>query len=197
MNNNTTNFSSPDFPAAPNLSVKQEQDISYEETFHYQILESKSRDLSVYPSPSDYRINFGSSLRNIKEIELIGGTIPDTNSVLNEPYLSLEILDIENLEAADTNRDKAFSILQLQTPTTAAKFINISNSVCQGTKKIFKNPLASLNRMHIRIKDLNNNIFNFGDDTTGGPNKSLQNVFIFKITTLEKSRVQLQNRGVF
>jgi hypothetical protein len=159
-------------------------------------MESKQRDMTAYPLPSDYRITFGSSLRNIKEIELIGGTIPDANNVLDEPYLILEILDIPNLESADTNNDNAFTVLQLQTPTATSKFINISNSVSSGTRKVFKNPLASLDRLHIRIKDFNNSPFSFGDDSAG-PIKALQNVFIFKITTMEKDRTPLQHRNLF
>lgn len=180
------------------LSVNQEPNIEYEDTIHYVSVESKSRDLNAYPQPEEYRIVFGSSFRNVKSIELIGATLPDQNSVTQEPYLILKINEITNYESSDINIDNAFSILQLKPPVVSGEFLNIDTYICSGSPKIFKTPLARLDRMTISIRNYDNNLFSFGDDTAGSPpNKQYQNMFLFKIITQDKKRNILEHRNVY
>jgi hypothetical protein len=181
-----------------NLSVLQEPDIEYEYTINYVALESKSRDTTAYPQPNSYRIVFGDSYRNVKSIELIAATIPDKNSVLSEPYLVLKIDEFDNIESSDTNLDNAFTILQLNSPNSSGSFIDLDMYICSGTVKIFKTPLARLDRMSVSIRDYDNTLFDFGDDTSGSPpNKQFQNMLLFKIITQERKRDPLQHRNVF
>lgn len=186
------------FNPAENLSISQEPNMEYENTVHYVAIESKSRDLSAYPQPGEYRIVFGDSYRNVKSVELIAATIPDKNSVSAEPYLVLKIDEFDNLESSDTNTDNAFTLLQLNAPNTSGNFIDLDMYICSGTIKIFKTPLARLDRLTISLRDYDNNIFDFGDDTAGSPpNKSLQNMLLFKIITQERKRNVLGHRNVF
>jgi hypothetical protein len=181
-----------------NLSVLQEPDVEYEYTTHYVSVESKSRDLTAYPQPNHYRIIFGDSYRNVKSIELIAATIPDKNSVLSEPYIVLKIDEFENIESSDTNLDNAFTILQLNSPNSSGSFINLDMYICSGTVKIFKTPLARLDRMTVSLRDYDNSVFDFGDDTAASPpNKQFQNMLLFKIVTQERKRDPLQHRNVF
>lgn len=191
-------FSKPNFGSEKQFSLIQEQCIEYEETEHYIVLESKARDLAAYPQPGQYRIVFGDSYRNVKKIELIGATIPDQNSVTSEPYLVLSIDEFDNLESSNQNNDNGFSILQLKTPNVSGAFINIDTLASSGTLKTFKTPIAKIDRMTISIKDYDGNTFSFGDDTLNSPpNKPLQNIFIFKITTEDRKREPLQYRNVY
>lgn len=191
-------YGKPDFKHQKPLSVIQEPDIQYEDKIHYLAVESKARNLNAYPNPESYRVTFGDSYRNVKSIELIGATVPDKNNILSEPYLVLKIDEFDNIESSDSNTDNAFTILQLNTPNTTGGFINLDMYLCAGTVKIFDTPLARLNTMTISFRDYNNNLFSFGDDTAGSPpNKALQNMLIFKITTMEVKRDKLQHRNVF
>ena len=56
--------------------------------------------------------------------------------------------------------------------------------------------ICGLSKMSISIRDYQGNLFNFGDDS-GGPNKALQNMFIFKIFTLGKNQEILRQRNVY
>jgi hypothetical protein len=180
------------------LSVIQEPHVEYEYTTNYIAVESKSRDLTAHPQPNSYRIVFGDSYRNVKSIELIAATIPDKNNVLSEPYLVLQIDEFDNIEASNSNLDNAFTILQLNSPNSSGSFIDLDMYICSGTIKIFKTPLARLDRMSVSIKDYDNVLFDFGDDTAGDPpNKQFQNMLLFKITTEEKKRDPLQHRNLF
>ncbi len=159
--------------------------MSFTEREHILVVESVNRVLSDYPNPQDYRIQLADSFRNVSKIELIGATIPDKNNVLQEPYLILDIENVDNIKSNSSTSDSAFSILQLNSPVSSGNFINIENRCVHKMKKSFNPPLAKLERVGIKIKDLNGNLFNFGDDTIGSPpNKNLQNVFIFRITTV-------------
>jgi hypothetical protein len=180
------------------LSVIQESTIEYEDTFHYISVESKSRDLTSYPQPQNYRIYLSQTYKNVKSVELIGGTVPDQANVSSEPYLVLKVDEFDNLESSDLNINKSFSILQLKQPNIPGGFINIDTEICSGAPKIFKTPLANLDRITISVRDYDNNTFNFGDDTAGSPpNKQFQNMFLFKIITLERKRNELNHRNIF
>ena len=190
-------FGNSNFSSDKALSVSQEPDIEYEDTIHYLSIESKSRDLVAYPQPEQYKITFGDSYRNVHSIELIGASIPDQATVTAEPYLILKFDEFDNVESADTNTDNAFAILQLQPPIVTGGFINIDTLICSGSPKIFKTPLARLDRLTLSIRDYDNNLFSFGDDTGGTPpNKQFQNMFLLKIITRERKR-SLNHRNVF
>ena len=118
-------FGSSKMKSPENLSIAQEPDIEYELTTHYLAIESKSRDITAYPQPGNYRITFGDSYKNVKAIELMAATIPDKNSVSAEPYLVLKIDEFDNLESGNTNTDNAFTLLQLNTPNSSGNFIDL------------------------------------------------------------------------
>jgi hypothetical protein len=191
-------YGNPKFKSQEPLSITQEPKMEYQDKIHYVAIESKTRDLVAYPNPEKYRVTFGDSYRNVKSIELIAATIPHKNSVLSEPYLVLKIDEFDNLESSDTNTDNAFTILQLNTPNSSGNFIDLDMYICSGTIKVFDTPMARLNALSISIRDYDNNLFSFGDDTTGTPpNKPLQNMLLFKITTKEVKRDRLQHRNVY
>lgn len=180
------------------LSVIQEPEIEYQDKVHYVAVESKTRDLVAYPQPENYKVHFGDSFRNVKSVELIAATIPDKNLVTAEPYLVLKIDEIDNIESSDTNTDNAFTILQLNAPNTSGNFIDLDMYICSGTIKIFETPMARLTSMTVSLRDYDNNLFSFGDDTAGSPpNKQFQNMLLFKITTREVKRTGLQHRNVY
>lgn len=148
---------------------------------HYLIFDSVSRDISQYPQPNYYRIKFD-PYYNIKSIRIVAGTMPDVNSITDEPYLIVNIDEFSNLESSNTNVHNAFTLLQLQPAVVAGKFINTENTISNATTKYFNPPMAKLTQMTLSIRDLNNALFDFGDDS-GGPDKALQNFFLFEIVT--------------
>ena len=99
----------------------------------------------------------------------------------------------------DKNIANSFAILQLSAPISAGGFIQIDKRIHENTVLTFKTPKANLAKMTVSIRDCLGNLFDFGNDASlpTAPTKSLQNTFIFKVTTLEKRRMQLSHRNVY
>lgn len=180
------------------FSTQQEPDIEYEETEYYLTVTSADRDVSLYPSVSQYVINFQNDFKNIHSVELIQAIIPDKNHVTREPYLLLQIDEItDNMISNNKNISKAFAILQMAPAIQSGYFIHIDKRIHENTVKYYKTPKANLSKMTIKITDWNGNLFDFGTDTPSPPHKDYQNTFVFKIICLEKKRSTLSHRNVF
>jgi len=179
-------------------SISQEPDLQYEEKIHYLSISSKDRDVTAYPNVNHYSVKFPNEFKNIHSIELIQGIIPDQNDVQNEPYLLLQVDEIQDVMVSnDKNISNSFAILQLASPTRSGTFIQIDRRIHEYTVKCYDTPKAYLSKMTITILDSSGVPFNFGTDTPSPPNKAFQNTFIFKIVTLEKKRNALNHRNVY
>lgn len=178
------------------LSVSQEENIQYETKCNYLVITSKDRDLVNYPKSNSYVINLDTEYKNISSVALVQAIIPDKNNVTNEPYLLLKINELENvMESNDRNISDAFAIIQLTPPTSAGTFIQNDSRIHESTVLHYKTHKASLSKVTITITDSDGVPFEFGGD--GTTNKANQNMFVFKIVTVEKSRKVLQNRNVY
>lgn len=178
-------------------SISQEPEIEYEETIQYLSVSSRDRNFTQYPNVNSYTVEFITEFKNISAIELVQAIIPAKNNVEEEPYLLLEIDEISDVMfSKDRYITDSFAMLQLAAPTTTGGFIQIDKRIHENTVKYFKIPKASLSKMTITLRDCTGNKFNFGTDSNP-PQKALQNTFIFKITTLEKKRKQMDHRNVF
>lgn len=182
-------------------SLVLEPSIQYDYYVKYLVIRSQDRDVANYPQPQQYRINFdNTAFRNIYSIELVSCIIPDKSNVTNEPYLLLDIPELrdEPMECVNTHVSNAFTLLQLAPAVKSGHFISIDKQTHESTIKYYHTPKARLDHLTINIKDVDGNLFDFGDDTAGSPpNKSLQNIFVFKITTREKSQAVLNQRSVY
>jgi hypothetical protein len=181
-------------------SISQEPDIVYDQIEHYLSISSRDRNRTTYPNVNNYIINFPLEFRNIASIELVQAIIPAQNNVDQEPYLLLTIDELPDVMISnDKNIANSFAILQLSSPVTAGGFIQIDKRIHENTVLTFKTPKANLAKMTVSIRDCLGELFDFGNDASlpNAPTKSLQNTFIFKITTLEKRRAQLSHRNVY
>jgi hypothetical protein len=178
-------------------SISREPNIDYQEKVHYLAVSSKNRNVNFNSLVNNYTVYFPCEFKNIYSIELIQAIIPDKNNVINEPYLLLDIEEIQDvMVSSDSNISKSFAILLLDTPNIPGGFIQIDNRIHENTVLNFTTPKASLSKMSISIKNSDGNLFDFGlnSDTL---NKNMQNTFIFKIITGEKKRDQLHQRNVY
>ena len=176
------------------FSVRSDPNASYEETEHYLCINSTDRVMAVNPQPQYYRVKLDTPLRKIKSVELIAATVPDKNNVRNEPYLVIKIDELPNIDFSGNNASgDGFAVIQLKSPTKADGFINAESSLMSRSIKTFKTPLASLAQLTVTLADYTGTPFNFGDDATG-PTKSLQNMLLFRIITLDRNTAPLQTR---
>lgn len=179
------------------LSVQNEQDIKYASRVDYVVVSSSDRDITNYPNPSRYVFNLPFELKNVVRIEVVNGVIPDQNNVSREPYLLLNIDELDSVMISNNSTiNNGFALLHLSPPITPGYFINVDKKTFEHVVLNLKTPKASLSKLTISIRDWEGNLFNFGDDSAG-PNKFLQNMFVFKIVTLEKNQEILRQRNVY
>lgn len=180
------------------LSISHEPNIKYSKRIDYIHISSKERDLSNYPDPSNYVVNLPREFKNIVMVEIVAGVIPDRNNVLQEPYLLLKIDELSDIITSnDTVMSNSFAILHMARPTTAGYFIQVDKKTFEHVVLRYRTPKASLSKLTVSVTDLYGNLFNFGSDSSSVPLKELQNMFVLRITTLEKDRDQLSQRNLF
>ncbi len=193
QNNYTNNFSE---NANRQFSVEQEPSIEYKKRNNYLTICSKDRDLTVYPKSTQFVIDLNKEYRNITSIELITAIIPDQGSVQQEPFLLLNIKELDVLNDSNNKQiSDSFAMLQLTPPTVSGTFIQIDKRTFENTTLEYHTPKSRLSRMSISITDLDGSIFNFGGD--GTIDKDYQCVFVFKIITLDTDRGSLNQRNVY
>lgn len=193
QNNYTNNFSE---SANRQFSVEQEENIEYKKRNNYLTICSKDRDLTVYPKSSDFVVDLQREYRNITSIELITAIIPDKNNVQSEPFLLLNVKELDVLNDSNNKQiSDSFAMLQLTPPTVIDTFIQIDKRTFENTTLNFHTPKSRLSRMSISVTDLDGNIFSFGGDNT--TNKANQCFFVFKIVTLDTDRSSLNQRNVY
>lgn len=178
------------------LSISQEPDITYQNQESYLIVSSKDRDLFTYPNSSQFVIHLDKEYKNIKSVELIQAIVPDKNNVTAEPFLLLNINELENV--MDSNNKQiyeSFAILQICPPTIPGSFVQIDKRIFENVILNYKTPKASLSKMTVSITDCDGNLFNFGG--SGMSDKAFQSVFVFKITTFDTNRKSIGQRNVY
>lgn len=192
-NNYKENF----LPDRTPLSLTNEPSVEYTTRDEYIVITSSDRDIENYPDPNHYTITLPSELKNIKSIEIINGVIPDKNNVLNEPYLLLKIDELENTMIS-TNKaiSDSFAILHLQPAFKNGHYLNVDKKTFEHVVLNYVTPKASLSKLTITITDAYGTPFDFGNDA-GGPDKSLQNMFVLKAVILEKNRNTINQRNIY
>ena len=178
------------------LSISQEPDIMYQNQESYLTVSSKDRDMNTYPSSSQFVIHLDKEYRNIKSIELIQAIIPDKNSVTSEPFLLLNILELENVMDSNNKQiSESFAILQVCPPTIPNSFLQIDKRIFENVILNYRTPKASLSKMSFSITDCDGKLFNFGGNST--TDKAYQTTFVFKVTTLDTNRKSIGQRNVY
>lgn len=180
------------------LSIKEEPNVVYTKSYNrYVQICSNDRNTTTYPSTNFFKGCF-EKIKNVVEIELISAILPNQGTILDEPFLIIEIDELpSNIEFSCKNIQKAFALLPMKKPNKdTASFIIPELGQNYKTSMKFKTPLASIQSFTVSIKDLSGNLFNFGADTVP-PTKSLQTTFMFKITALESDMSPINVRAIF
>lgn len=174
--------------------LKEQKSILYAHNLH---ISSADRDTTNYPLHYNYRIHF-EEIKNVKKVELISAIFPNQpasssgGDILNEPYLTLDIQELNCIEFGEVASNKSFSILPLKTPNkSSGGFINTETCCMDKTSKVFKTS-RNLSVLTIQIKDMSGNLYDFGQPT-GSTAKAYQNAFTFKIINEEPTGSKARN----
>lgn len=153
---------------------------------HFLVISSKDRDITKYPTSSNFVIHLNNVFKSLCKIELLHATIPDKNNVSNQPYLILNIeeLQVNTLRSNNTFIENSFAMLHPCIPVTNNTFMQIDSKLFENTYVEYNiTPKATLAKMSIKITNANGELFSFGGDNT--LDLDHQCTFVFKITTLE------------
>lgn len=191
------------------LRIKNFMEEEKNEFEHFIIIDSRDRNFTSDPSPSEYSILLGVPnisagekrgfiVRNYEDVislELIQFTMRDTSGVTNAsdnptvpPYITIEIEEIGTMfEGTNETLNSAFARLTYYDEVDHGSGVKYRHYAMPGDccKKVFK-PRKNLNRLTFKIRTPDGELYNVGTNDTADSPQSM-NTFMFKITVLQKN----------
>lgn len=136
-------------------------------TAKYITLNSSDRNRKIWPTTSEFQLRTGQTYNNIQSIKLISCVVPNRNNVLDQPYLLVDIREIEGTyDAASAPSQRAFSKIYFQEAPGPEKFLRLDKGVGDPLTRVYwPTPKASLDRFTISFRTYDGQLFSFGDDT--------------------------------
>jgi hypothetical protein len=183
------------------LSVIQEPDIQYEETVYYLNVNSSDRDTINYPLQYDFALSLPKKYTNVKKVELISVIFPNTTNIIQEPYLVLDINEINTMEfTLQQNTHKGFSVCPLKNPNQGSGnggFILTELGCSYHISTDYKVP-KELSRLTVKVRDYTGALYTFGNSIgSGSTAKNQQISFILRITCVDACRKPLNLRKTY
>jgi hypothetical protein len=165
----------------------------------YISVDSRDRDRNLWPQTNQYRVPFvtssnnpnikttGDRIKNIYSISLLSCVVPNNDDVFDQPYLLLQIDEIEGIyDAANVTTSNALTKLYFRECYSGSKFLRLDKGVGDPTSRIYwPAPKASLEQLTISFRNYDGSLFNFGTDTTPptDPNTELQTTLTLEVRT--------------
>jgi len=172
-----------DIKTPPKKETTNLTDVDFdEETIEVSFLvsiDSRDRDLTKWPNPNEYKIDFAPetlrgdnikgyisrSFDNVVSVQLISAIFPKNidkgNNIEDYPYIILEVDELgSNYETTNDNSTNAFAQLTFDLDTGKYKKL-IARNDYEYNKKF--HPRISLNKFTIRIKTPTGEPYNFGE----------------------------------
>lgn len=177
-----------------NKTVIPQNNLSYTDELHYLCINSSDRDPSKSPKVNDYRIYLQDTFKNISSIEIVMASIANKNSVQNYPYLIVKLDGLDHLTFSNNNINNGFALLYLK--PTVGTHVYPELGCLQRNVRYFNTPLASLNSLRVSFYTPAGVLFDFGEPD-GDITVPFQNSIVFKITTREVDRRQIQQKNVY
>jgi len=175
----------------------------------YVTINSSDRDRKKWPSTSDFCIKLiddepgqpngvvGKRYRNIQSVKLLSAVIPNTNNVIDEPYLLLQIDEIEGMyDSASRPAQNAFSKLYFK--PSPGKFLRLDKGVGDPLTRIYwPTPKATIDRFTMSLRTYDGKVFDFGQDNGDDINQLLQTTFTLEIKDyVPDAKAALSHRNI-
>ena len=162
---------------------------------HYISINSAKRDVVNYPLHYSYRINLKEPLKNVKEVELINAVIPNITALKEEPFILLDIPELNHISVPGNPSDYFSVISTSKANDHVGNFISPDLGYNYRTTKVFRTPVV-LSSITINARNQDGQFYDFGTPT-GSTTKNLQNTFVFRVRTEEVNRSAVSHRNVF
>jgi hypothetical protein len=181
------------------------------EYVYYIVVNSNDRNITKFPNPNEFIIDFAPSssapgediptgyidrsFHNIKSCELLSIVMLDTSNVsgssdygsISFPYLLLQFDELQtNYFGTNSSLSKSFAILTDYTKRGNYKYYSIVGDVSENTVCKVYNPRINLTKLTTRILLPNGTPFNFGNDLVNDTSNSCV-TFGIRITTIQKN----------
>jgi hypothetical protein len=127
-------------------------------------IDSKDRDRTIYSAPNSWTTTLGLSreITNITEIQLLTCIILNASTILNLPYLILEIEELGSLYiGSNTDLMKGFSILTEYEIKGEFRYYKLSDIPI----KQYSTP-TTISKLTIKLKAPDGSIIDFGDSAS-------------------------------
>lgn len=165
----------------------------------YISVDSRDRDRGLWPQTNQFRVPFvtssdnpaikttGDRIRNIYSISLLSCVVPNSPGVFDQPYLLLQIDEIQGIyDAANQTTTKAITKLYFREAHGGSKFLRLDKGVGDPTCRIYwPAPKASLSQLTVSFRNYDGSLFDFGADEISPtlPNTALQTTLTLEIRT--------------
>lgn len=162
---------------------------------YYINVDSRDRNRSIWTSSNRFEVHFNPNssytgaqifcnYKNIISIELVNVIYPNTNNVLNQQYLYLNIPEINGMIETTSGGQRYFA--KLIPSNMSGQFI-YNTDLVERTKRMYPFPDSRLHKLTIEFRKPSGELFDFGTDTIppNEPNPLLQTSLMFKIVVKE------------
>jgi hypothetical protein len=125
-------------------------------TTHVLSISSAQRDVSAYPDPGQYQIQLPQRYKNIWSAQLLNISIPE----LTPPQFNI-FLDIDKLNMIDSTSPSGgtnFCVARIPLYAPYANIFFIDALTSSFMDIPLQNPIASMDKLSIKIKDINGNV---------------------------------------
>ena len=180
-------------------SVLDDNPLKYEKTVYYLNVNSNDRDTTNYPLQYDFKLELNKVYKNVTAVELISVIFPNITGITSEPYLVLDINELNTVDFTNKNNThQGFGVCPLKNPNqTSNGFVLTEISCAFHTQSVFKKP-KQLSRLSIKIRDMYGEIYRFGfSEGVGSVLKADQISFVIKITTQDIDMSVLTPKNVY
>lgn len=120
---------------------------------NYLIINSRDRDILLYPNHEQFVVNLSKSLKNVYIVTLYSILIPNFPIFLHEPYIMLQIREFEDTFSGSNNSySNIFSIIPPNAPKNCHQKFFLHFPI--KTKKTYRfNPISNVSRLSIKLLD--------------------------------------------
>lgn len=141
------------------ISSRVKEANAYEIRSNYVFVSSGDRDITSYPNVNSFQVPIG--LKEVYSITLLGGVIPNVGGVDQQPFLLLDIPEINHVTSLGTSSGVA-SIIQFASHTNPSSFFNIDGGISAVSPIIFRPVKNRLDKLTIRIKGADGGMSDLG-----------------------------------
>lgn len=132
----------------------------------YLHLDSGQRDYEAYPTRAYFKIRLDTPIRDIHSVEVLAMVIPNLDNVLDEPYLILDIYELNGTFAGHPSQQPSTAVLNLQNAVTGPTYSHVAlcRKVAERSPIFYRPPKKRLDSVTFALRKPDGTLVNLGSD---------------------------------